>query len=157
MAKLLNKTWDNLEEVICVAIFVIMLLLGFSNVVVRTVTNYSLASTQEVVINGMVALTLYGTAIAIKRSQLLSVGFLIDNVKPKVRKVLHVFISLVIIVTLVVILYYMIDLLSNQYQSQILSSALQIKAWYYTSILPLAFILMIIRQVECLVLQLRRQ
>lgn len=156
MSALLNTIWRHLEETICGIIFIIMLILGFANVVVRTFTNYSLASTQEIVINGMVALTLFGTAIAIKRSQLLAVGFLIDNIKPAWRKLLQTFISVAIITTLVVILYYMVDLLLNQYQSQTLTSALQIKAWYYTALLPLAFLLMIIRQIEWLGVQLKR-
>ncbi|QIA63527.1 TRAP transporter small permease subunit [Vibrio astriarenae] len=152
----MKKAWQHLEEVICVVIFIVMLVLGFSNVVVRTMTNYSLASTQEIVINGMVALTLYGSAIAIKRGQLLAVGFLIDNVTVKVRRLLQVVISVAIISTLVVILYYMVDLLSNQYQLQIRTSALQTKAWYYTVILPPAFVLMIIRQLEWLSTQFKR-
>ncbi|XAW90403.1 TRAP transporter small permease [Vibrio sp. CDRSL-10 TSBA] len=155
-ATLFNKAWRHLEETICVIIFVVMLVLGFANVIVRTFTNYSLASTQEIVINGMVALTLFGTAIAIKRSQLLSVDFLIDKVTPGVRKLLQVAITGAIVFTLVVMLYYMVDLLMNQYESQTLTSALQVKAWYYTTILPLAFVLMIIRQIEWLFTQLKR-
>lgn len=155
-ATLFNKAWRQLEETICVIIFVVMLVLGFANVIVRTFTNYSLASTQEIVINGMVALTLFGTAIAIKRSQLLSVDFLIDKVTPGVRKLLQVAITCAIVFTLVVMLYYMVDLLKNQYESQTLTSALQVKAWYYTTILPLAFVLMIVRQIEWLFTQLKR-
>lgn len=155
-ATLFNKAWRQLEETICVIIFVVMLVLGFANVIVRTFTNYSLASTQEIVINGMVALTLFGTAIAIKRSQLLSVDFLIDKVTPGVRKLLQVAITGAIVFTLVVMLYYMVDLLKNQYESQTLTSALQVKAWYYTTILPLAFVLMIVRQIEWLFTQLKR-
>ncbi|MGF1683717.1 TRAP transporter small permease [Photobacterium minamisatsumaniensis] len=147
--------WDSLEEVICFITFVVMLVLGFSNVVVRSLTNFSLASTQEVVINGMVVLTLFGAAIAIKRGQLLAVGFLIDNLSERYRRWLQVGISVAVVFTLLVMFYFMLDLLSNQYESQITSSAMQVKVWYYTALLPLGFVLMIVRQIEWLSIQLR--
>ncbi|MGF1704122.1 TRAP transporter small permease subunit [Photobacterium makurazakiensis] len=147
--------WDRLEEVICFVTFVVMLVLGFSNVVVRSLTNFSLASTQEVVINGMVVLTLFGAAIAIKRGQLLAVGFLMDNLSDRYRRWLQVGISVAVVFTLLLMFYFMLDLLVNQYKSQITSSALQVKVWYYTALLPLGFILMIVRQIEWLSIQLR--
>ncbi|MCQ1061236.1 TRAP transporter small permease [Photobacterium sp. DNB23_23_1] len=150
-----KNLWGKLEEVICFVTFVVMLLLGFSNVVVRTLTNYSLASTQEIVINGMVVLTLFGAAIAIKRGQLLAVGFLIDNISDRYRKWLQVGLSIAVVFTLLVMFYFMLDLLGNQYESQITSSALQVKVWYYTALLPLGFVLMIARQIEWLITQLR--
>lgn len=155
MADNVKSLWGKLEEIICFITFVVMLVLGFSNVVVRSLTNYSLASTQEIVINGMVILTLFGAAIAIKRGQLLAVGFLIDNVSAPFRKGMQVILSLAVVFTLSVMFYFMLDLLSNQYQSGITSSAMQVKVWYYTALLPLGFAIMIVRQIEWLLSQLR--
>jgi len=50
----MKSIWQYLEETVCVAVFLCMTLLGFVNVMVRNLTSYSLASTQELVINGMV-------------------------------------------------------------------------------------------------------
>lgn len=44
------------EEHFCVVLFLLMTLLGFVNVVVRYLTNYSLAATEELLTNGFLLL-----------------------------------------------------------------------------------------------------
>ncbi len=154
---LLKNIFSKVEEYICFITFMLMLILGFSNVMVRSLTNYSLASTQEIVIHGMVTLTLFGGAVAIKNNQLLAVNFVLHGLSQKPRKILYTLISFAVIITLAILCYFMFELLGNQYDSQVTSSALQVKSWYYTALLPLSFVLMMIRQFEFLLQQLRKK
>lgn len=153
----LKNLFSKLEEYLCFITFMVMLVLGFSNVIVRSLTNYSLASTQEIVINGMVTLTLFGGAIAIKKNQLLAVNFVLHGLRPILRKVLYTLISIAVIITLGFLCSFMFELLANQYDSLVTSSALQVKMWYYTALLPLSFMLMMIRQFEFLIKQLTKK
>ena len=61
------------ERLICAILFLGMTLLGFMNVVVRYATNYSLASSEELLTNGFLLLTVFGAAIAARQGQHLAV------------------------------------------------------------------------------------
>ncbi len=133
-----------------------MTLLGFINVVVRNLTNYSLASTQELIINGMVLLTVFGAAIAAKRGQHLAVTVLYDIAPARFKRVLVVVSTLLVLVTLVLCTLFTVTLLGHQYASGVVSSALQVPQWYYTLIVPLGFVMLMIRQLELAIAELRR-
>lgn len=148
--------WRHLEEVICGAVFLSMTLLGFINVVVRNLSNYSLASTQELVINGMVLLTVFGAAIAAKKGQHLAVTVLYDIAPRSFKRVLVLLSTLLIIFTLVLCTVFTVNLLANQYSSGVVSSALQIPQWYYTLIVPLGFVMLMIRQIELAIAEIMR-
>ena len=60
------------ERLICAVLFLGMTLLGFANVVVRYATNYSLASSEELLTNGFLLLTVFGAAIAVEAGVALS-------------------------------------------------------------------------------------
>ncbi|SDO12350.1 TRAP transporter small permease [Vreelandella arcis] len=148
--------WRHFEEVICGIVFLCMTLLGFVNVVVRTLTNFSLASTQELVINGMVVLTVFGAAIAAKHGQHLAVTVLYENVPRAFKRTLVLISTLLVIVTLVLCSWFTYNLLANQYDSGVVSSALQIPQWHYTLIVPFGFVMLLIRQIELAVVEFQQ-
>ncbi|WP_110691028.1 TRAP transporter small permease [Salinicola endophyticus] len=152
----MRSVWHHFEEVICGCVFLGMTLLGFINVVVRNLTNYSLASTQELIINGMVLLTVFGAAIAAKRGQHLAVTVLYDIAPARFKRVLVVVSTLLVLVTLVLCTLFTVTLLGHQYTSGVVSSALQVPQWYYTLIVPLGFVMLMIRQLELAIAELRR-
>ncbi|WP_110656540.1 TRAP transporter small permease [Salinicola halimionae] len=148
--------WRHLEEAVCGTVFLLMTLLGFINVMVRNLSNYSLASTQELVINGMVLLTVFGAAIAAKKGQHLAVTVLYDIAPRSCKRVLVLLSTLLIIFTLVLCTVFTVNLLDNQYSSGVVSSALQIPQWYYTLIVPLGFVMLMIRQIELAVAEIKK-
>lgn len=148
--------WRHFEEVICGVVFLCMTLLGFVNVVVRNLTNFSMASSQELVINGMVLLTVFGAAIAAKHGHHLAVTVLYDSVPRSFKRVLVVISTLLIIITLLLCSKFTYNLLANQYASGVVSSALQIPQWYYTLIVPFGFVILLIRQIELAVAEFKQ-
>ena len=70
--------FNEAEKIICAVIFLGMTAVGFANVVVRYLTHYSLASTEELLTNGFLLLTVFGAAIAARRGEHLAVTLLVD-------------------------------------------------------------------------------
>jgi TRAP-type C4-dicarboxylate transport system permease small subunit len=61
------------EKIICAALFLAMTFLGFANVFVRYATHMSLASSEELLTNGFLILTVFGAALAARRGEHLAV------------------------------------------------------------------------------------
>ncbi|MDV6317991.1 TRAP transporter small permease [Chromohalobacter sp. HP20-39] len=146
----------HFEEVICGIVFLCMTLLGFANVVARNLTNFSLASTQELIIHGLVVLTVFGAAIAAKHGQHLAVTVLYDNVPRAFKRALVVVSISLVVVTLMLCCFFTYKLLMHQYASGVVSSALQIPKWYYTLVIPFGFVMLLIRQVELAVVEFQQ-
>lgn len=148
--------WRHFEEVICGVIFLCMTLLGFINVIVRNLTTFSLASSQELVINGMVLLTVFGAAIAARKGQHLAVTALYECMPAAVKRGMVVLSTVLIVISLALCTWLTYNLLVNQYQSGVVSSALQVPQWIYTLVVPVGFIMLLVRQVELAVMELRQ-
>lgn len=144
----LFKHLDRLEEYICSAIFLVMTLVGFANVLVRYLTNFSFAATQEILLNGFLLLTVFGAAIAARRSQHLAVTLFSDLLAgtgaPRHGMGRHS--SGVILLLLSA--YYCIEMINNQRASGITSPGLQVPSWYYSLGLPLGFLMIALRLVQ---------
>lgn len=137
------------EKIICAIIFLAMTLLGFANVVVRYASNYSLASSEELLTNGFLLLTIFGAAIAARSGDHLAVTLIYEIVPRPLRKLMLVLATGLSVFLLAASAWFTWELLSNQISSGIRSYALQIPAWYYSVGLPFGFALIIIRYVQC--------
>ena len=82
------------EKLICAVIFAGMTLLGFVNVVVRYATSYSLASTEEILTNGFLLLTVFGAAVAARKGDHLAVTLIYERVPQPLRKAMLIFATL---------------------------------------------------------------
>lgn len=136
------------EKIICALIFLAMTLLGFVNVVVRYATSYSLASSEELLTNGFLLLTIFGAAIAARTGDHLAVTLIYEIVPRPARKLMLAFATLLSVVLLGASTWFTIELVTNQLSSGIKSYALQIPAWYYSVGLPFGFALIIIRYIQ---------
>jgi TRAP-type C4-dicarboxylate transport system permease small subunit len=139
---------DNIEEALCGLIFMAMTLLGFANVTVRYLSNHSLASTEELLINGFLLLTVLGAAIAAKRGDHLAVT-IIHDLLPRRGKIAMIVVSTALgCVLLGASAWFTAELVSNQLSNGMLSYALQVPAWYYTAAVPVAFVLVMVRFIQ---------
>ena len=136
------------EKIICALIFLAMTLLGFVNVVVRYATSYSLASSEELLTNGFLLLTIFGAAIAARTGDHLAVTLIYELVPRPVRKLMLALATLLSVFLLGASAWFTIELVTNQLSSGIKSYALQIPAWYYSVGLPFGFALIIIRYIQ---------
>ena len=136
------------EKILCAAIFLAMTLVGFANVVVRYLTSYSLASTEELLTNGFLLLTIFGAAVAARNGEHLAVTLLFDHVPPPVRKAILVLSCLLSVLLLALSAWFCLEMALNQHETGVRSYALQIPAWYYSIGLPLGFALIIVRHLQ---------
>lgn len=142
------KHLDRLEAYICAAIFLAMTVLGFANVVVRYLTSYSFAATQEFLLSGFLLLTVFGGAAAARHGDHLAVTFFADLLGPSANRAVRVLASALSLALLLLAAWYCLDLVMYQRASGVTSSALQIPAWYYSAGLPVGFLLIAFRLVQ---------
>ena len=76
-----------IEKIILALSFVLVLVLTFGNVVARKVFAHSWGFTEEIVVAMFVLLSLLGVGVAARKSELVGLSLLTDNVSPGVRKV----------------------------------------------------------------------
>lgn len=139
---------NNVEKIICAILFLAMTLLGFVNIVVRYLTNYSLASTEELLTQGFLLLTILGAAIAARRGEHLAVTLVYDLAPRSVQKVIFLLSTLLAALLLVLSTWFFWQLLMSQMSSGLRSYALGVPAWYYTVGLPFAFAIVLIRYLQ---------
>ncbi|MFT0548448.1 TRAP transporter small permease [Allopusillimonas ginsengisoli] len=139
---------NNVEKILCAILFLAMTLLGFVNVVVRYLTNYSLASTEELLTHGFLLLTILGAAIAARNGDHLAVTLVYDLAPRPVRKLILMVSSLLAVLLLALSTWFFWQLLMNQVSSGLRSYALGVPAWYYTVGLPFAFAIVLIRYIQ---------
>ncbi len=136
------------EKIACAIIFLAMTALGFANVVVRYTTSYSLASSEELLTNGFLLLTILGAAIAARTGDHLAVTLIFDLLPKSLRKPVLVLAGMLSAVLLALSAWFSWELVSNQMSSGIRSYALQIPAWYYSAGMPFGFALILIRYIQ---------
>ncbi|NYT77117.1 TRAP transporter small permease [Alcaligenaceae bacterium] len=139
---------QNAEKILCAILFMAMTLLGFVNVMVRYLTNYSLASTEELLTHGFLLLTILGAAIAARSGDHLAVTLLYDLAPRPVRKLILIVSTLLAAFLLAMSAWFFWQLLMNQVSSGLKSYALSVPAWYYTVALPFAFAIVLIRYIQ---------
>ena len=144
----LFKHLDRLEEYICSAIFLVMTLVGFANVLVRYLTNFSFAATQEILLNGFLLLTVFGAASAARRSQHLAVTLFSDLLPAPARRSMEWVATVLGVILLLLSAYYCMEMIGNQRASGITSPGLQVPSWYYSLGLPLGFVMIALRLVQ---------
>lgn len=149
------KHLDRFEAYVCAAIFLAMTVLGFVNVVVRYLTSYSFASTQEFLLSGFLLLTVFGGASAARHGDHLAVTFFADLVGGRANRAVRVLAGILSLVLLLLAAWYCFDLVMYQRRSGVVSSALQIPAWYYSAGLPVGFLLIAFRLAQRTIADLR--
>lgn len=136
------------EKLVCAVLFLGMTLLGFANVVVRYGTNYSLASSEELLTNGFLLLTVFGAAIAARRGQHLAVTAAVDLLPGALRLPVVVLSAALSVGLLLASSWLAWQSLSILYANGLRSYALGIPAWYYQAAVPFAFLLIAARFVQ---------
>ena len=139
---------DEAEKIICAAIFLAMTGLGFVNVVVRYLTSYSFAATQELLLDGFLLITVFGAAIAARRGEHLAVTLVTDLLPAAGRRIAVAISATLSVLLLALSAWYTLGLVQNQYESGVTSSGMQIPEWYVSVGLPVGFALIAIRLVQ---------
>ncbi|TJZ90850.1 TRAP transporter small permease [Paracoccus gahaiensis] len=136
------------ERLICAVLFLGMTLLGFANVVVRYATNYSLASSEELLTNGFLLLTVFGAAIAARQGQHLAVTAVVTMLPRGLARAVVLLSVLLSVGLLLGSSWLAWQSLTTLYDNGLTSYALGIPAWYYQAAVPFAFLLIAWRFVQ---------
>ncbi|SCX95285.1 TRAP transporter small permease [Paracoccus tibetensis] len=143
------------EKLVCAILFLGMTLLGFANVVVRYGTSYSFASSEELLTNGFLLLTVFGAAIAARQGQHLAVTAVVDLLPRSLRLPLVVLSAALSVLLLLASAWLAWAALATLYANGLRSYALGIPAWYYQAAVPVAFLLIALRFVQHAVTEYR--
>ena len=140
--------FNEAEKIICAVIFLGMTAIGFANVFVRYLTHYSLASTEELLTNGFLLLTVFGAAIAARRGEHLAVTLLVDRLPRGLRRAVFLLAVALSVLLLAMSAWFSWAALVNLWNNGMKSYALQIPAWYYQAAVPFGFALIILRYLQ---------
>ena len=139
---------DRAEEGACVLLLAVMTLIAFVNVLTRYLVRYSLAFTEELVVNLFVWLTLLGTAIAFRQGSHLGFSFLVDR-SPRPLRRASVWLGAGLSALLFgLLIYYGMGQIAMERMLGTTTEALAIPQWWYTAGIPVMGLLIIARIIE---------
>lgn len=134
-----------------------MACLAFANVVTRYVFHYPLAFTEELEVNALVWLTMFGTSAAFRRRHHLRMLFFQDKLPAKTRYFLHLCIALLSIGLFASLGYLGYLQLIDERFLEITSESLNFPQWLYTVCIPVGCVMIIVRIIQVTVQDMRGQ
>lgn len=152
----MRRLSDRLEEGACVAVFAVMTVVAFANVVTRYAIHYALAFTEEIVVSLFVWLTLLGTAIAFREGSHLAFTYAVDRLPAPFRRASLALSAALSVGLYLALIYYGVGQIQNERLLGTTSEALAIPQWWYTLGIPVIGALVVVRIIEAAVRALRR-
>jgi TRAP-type C4-dicarboxylate transport system permease small subunit len=135
----------RIEEAVAAAVMALLGLITLANVVVRYLTNYSFAFTEEYSIALMVVVALLGTSIATARNHCIRVTWFVDGM-PRPLKLAAGFVAMLATAIMFALLVGLgAKLTWDEYRFEVLSPGLGEPQWIYTLALPLLSVLVLLR------------
>ena len=148
MKKFLQK-YDKFEEYLLIGSLVFNVLLIFSQILMRTIFNYSLSWTEELSRYIFIWQTWLGTSIALKYKQHIRVEILINIFKKaKNKKILEISVNLIWIAFNIFLLYAGTLLCKSMIARNVLSSGMRIPLVFVYSCLPISSLIVLIRLIN---------
>lgn len=138
----------HIEEVLGASLLAAMALLAMANVVARYILHVPLAFTEELEVNGLVWLTLFGTSAAFRRGRHLRMLFFQDKLSDKVRMQLNICISILAAGLFISLGYLGYNQLIDERFLEITSESLNIPQWVYTLCIPVGCAMIVMRIIE---------
>lgn len=130
----------KIEENLAGIILGVLTLITFANVVVRYLTNFSFAFTEEFSIILMVVMTLLGSSSLMAKGGHLTVDFLVNKIREPLRR--RIRIGGVAITALAFLLLAVLSgrMAWDEYRFEVSSPGLGVPTWIYTVWMPVLFL-----------------
>lgn len=151
---MLKKFYDNFEEIVGTALFVIMLVVLVVQTLTRQGIGVPLVWTEELSKILFIYAGYLGIVACIKDDSHVSIDVFIKKLPAKAQKWVYTFNQLLILAALSVVLYISIPIVQNQEHFTIVT--LKISYAYMYAALPILTLLMIYRLIERLVKEWRK-
>ena len=148
MKKFLQK-YDKFEEYLLIGSLLFNVLLIFSQILMRTIFNYSLSWTEELSRYIFIWQTWLGRSIALKYKQHIRVEILINLLKKtKNKKILEILVNLIWISFSIFLLYAGSLLCKSMITRNVLSSGMRIPLALIYSCLPISSLIVLTRLIN---------
>ncbi len=148
---------EHLEEMLGASLLAVMACLAFANVVTRYVFQYPLAFTEELEVNALVWLTMFGTSAAFRRRHHLKMLFFQDKFPEKAKRYLNIAIALLSIGLFASLGYLGYLQLLDERFLEITSESLNLPQWMYTVCIPVGCGMIVLRIIQVTIQDLRGQ
>ena len=147
---------DHVEEVAAGSLLVVMAILAFANIVVRYLTRYSFAFTEEIEVAALVWITMFGAAIGFRKALHLGFTSLRARFSQPVRRALATLSGAVALATMATLAWAGWRQIQSQIALRTTSEALGIPEWTYTAALPVGGALIVLRLIQAIGGEIRR-
>jgi TRAP-type C4-dicarboxylate transport system permease small subunit len=149
--KVLFMVLNNVEEVVLTALFVLMVVVCFLQVIARFILSISLSWSEALLCACLVWTVCLAASAAFKRKSHLGVDFLTSLLPPKAKKGVTLATYLVCIAFHVILIYVAVKLVGRQIHTKQIIVSLEIPIAYVTAAIPVGFGLSIIRIIQVIV------
>ncbi|MGE5190824.1 MAG: TRAP transporter small permease [Gemmatimonadota bacterium] len=139
---------EHFEEVMGAAILALMTLFAFLNVVTRYLIRYSFAPSEEIEVNALVWITMFGAAAAFKRGSHLKLVFLNRYVGERVARLFWLLGRILAVALFALLIRHGLSQAAMERELGIISEALSVPQWVYTLLLPVLCLVVIFRIVQ---------
>ncbi len=146
---------DLFEEYLCAFLIALMATLAFANVIVRYLSDQSLAFTEELIINLFVLATLLGTSMAFKRGAHLGMTFIDNLLSPRALRWVAGLVAVSGVALFVILFYYGVDMVIQEYESGMVTYSMALPMWWFGLSVPIGSLLVIIRVIQAACQELR--
>jgi TRAP-type C4-dicarboxylate transport system permease small subunit len=136
---------EHFEEVMGALILALMTLFAFLNVLTRYLIKYSFAPSEEIEVNALVWITMFGSAAAFKHGSHLKLVFLNKYLGEKITRFFWLFGRVLAVAVFSLLIYHGLLQAKVERELGIISEALSIPQWIYTLVLPALCLLVILR------------
>lgn len=141
----------TVEEILAAACIGVLALITFANVVVRYLTSYSFAFTEEYSIILMVIMTLLGTAAAHRFDRHIRIGWFVEQLPPGGRRAAGVFATVCVVVMFAILAWLGARMAWDDWRFEVTTPALDHPQWIYTAWVPILSALVMVRALQRLV------
>lgn len=137
----------KIEEAIAAAVMAALGLITLANVVVRYLTNYSFAFTEEFSIALMVVVAMLGSSIAAARNQHMRITWFVERMPRRWSLIANLIAMLATVAMFGLIIALGARLVWDEYRFEVTSPGLGEPQWIYTLAMPLVAVLVVIRAI----------
>ncbi|HHV58185.1 MAG TPA: TRAP transporter small permease [Firmicutes bacterium] len=142
------KTLDKVEEYLCAFLLFFVSALAFANVIVRYLTNGSLAFTEELVINLFVWITVLGASIAFRKRAHLGVTFLTNLFPPRLQKAVAALSGLAAFALFGLLFIQGLGMVAQEFQNKMATYSMALPMWIFGLAVPIGALIMLVRAVQ---------
>ena len=151
----MEKVISRLEEWIVAIVMAVMSTIAFVNILSRGIANYSLSFTEEITINLFVLLTFVGTAIGVRQNAHLGFTLVYDLVNDGLKRVITLFVGLMMALLFGVLLYFGIQMVMFQMEMGQKTPSLGWPQWWFSLAMPVGALLCLYRTLQVTVKEFR--